>query len=198
MIDKYLPLQIDAMKELVNIGGGHAATSISSLINTKVDMVVPLIEIMEYEELYARIMSEDKIVYSVTTQILGNGGGVFLFALPEESANQISQMMLLNSMEKTQELIESSIKELVNIIVNSFLNAISELLNIRLMSSIPNLTIDMFGSIISSLYMAYDQYDEEVLIIKNEFFYSGNQMDAYLYFIPETGVLEKLFKAIGL
>ncbi|MDR2277301.1 chemotaxis protein CheC [Vagococcus fluvialis] len=198
MIDKYLPLQIDVMKELVNIGGGHAATSISSLINTKVDMIVPLIEIMEYEELYARIMSEDKIVYSVTTQILGNGGGVFLFALPEESANQISQMMLLNSMEKTQELIESSIKELVNIIVNSFLNAISELLNIRLMSSIPNLTIDMFGSIISSLYMAYDQYDEEVLIIKNEFFYSGNQMDAYLYFIPETGVLEKLFKAIGL
>ncbi len=198
MIDKYLPLQIDAMKELVNIGGGHAATSISSLINTKVDMIVPLIEIMEYEELYARIMSEDKIVYSVTTQILGNGGGVFLFALPEESANQISQMMLLNSMEKTQELIESSIKELVNIIVNSFLNAISELLNIRLMASIPNLTIDMFGSIISSLYMAYDQYDEEVLIIKNEFFYSGNQMDAYLYFIPETGVLEKLFKAIGL
>ncbi|MGF2143957.1 chemotaxis protein CheC [Vagococcus fluvialis] len=198
MIDKYLPLQIDAMKELVNIGGGHAATSISSLINTKVDMIVPLIEIMEYEELYARIMSEDKIVYSVTTQILGNGGGVFLFALPEESANQISQMMLLNSMEKSQELIESSIKELVNIIVNSFLNAISELLNIRLMSSIPNLTIDMFGSIISSLYMAYDQYDEEVLIIKNEFFYSGNQMDAYLYFIPETGVLEKLFKAIGL
>ena len=198
MIDKYLPLQIDAMKELVNIGGGHAATSISSLINTKVDMIVPLIEIMEYEELYARIMSEDKIVYSVTTQILGNGGGVFLFALPEESANQISQMMLLNSMEKTQELIESSIKELVNIIVNSFLNAISELLNIRLMSSIPTLTIDMFGSIISSLYMAYDQYDEEVLIIKNEFFYSGNQMDAYLYFIPETGVLEKLFKAIGL
>ncbi|UDM79785.1 chemotaxis protein CheC [Vagococcus fluvialis] len=198
MIDKYLPLQIDAMKELVNIGGGHAATSISSLINTKVDMIVPLIEIMEYEELYARIMSEDKIVYSVTTQILGNGGGVFLFALPEESANQISQMMLLNSMEKTQELIESSIKELVNIIVNSFLNAISELLNIRLMSSIPNLTIDMFGSIISSLYMAYDQYDEEVLIIKNEFFYSGNEMDAYLYFIPETGVLEKLFKAIGL
>lgn len=198
MIDKYLPLQIDAMKELVNIGGGHAATSISSLINTKVDMIVPLIEIMEYEELYTRIMSEDKIVYSVTTQILGNGGGVFLFALPEESANQISQMMLLNSMEKTQELIESSIKELVNIIVNSFLNAISELLNIRLMSSIPNLTIDMFGSIISSLYMVYDQYDEEVLIIKNEFFYSGNQMDAYLYFIPETGVLEKLFKAIGL
>jgi chemotaxis protein CheC len=109
MIDKYLPLQIDAMKELVNIGGGHAATSISSLINTKVDMIVPLIEIMEYEELYARIMSEDKIVYSVTTQILGNGGGVFLFALPEESANQISQMMLLNSMEKTQELIESLI-----------------------------------------------------------------------------------------
>lgn len=198
MIDKYLPLQIDVMKELVNIGGGHAATSISSLINTKVDMIVPLIEIMEYEELYTRIMSEDKIVYSVTTQILGNGGGVFLFALPEESANQISQMMLLNSMEKTQELIESSIKELVNIIVNSFLNAISELLNIRLMSSIPNLTIDMFGSIISSLYMVYDQYDEEVLIIKNEFFYSGNQMDAYLYFIPETGVLEKLFKAIGL
>lgn len=198
MKNKYQSLQIDAMKELVNIGGGHAATSISSLINTKVDMVVPLIKIMEYEELYKKIMSEDKIVYSVTTQVLGSGGGIFLFALPEESANQISQMMLPNSIKITQELMESSIKELVNIIVNSFLNAISKLLDISLMSSIPNLTIDMFGSIISSLYMAYDQFDEEILIIKNEFFYSGNQMDAYLYFIPEIGVLEKLFKAIGL
>lgn len=198
MMNKFQPLQIDAIKEMVNIGGGHAATSISALIKEPVDMTVPLIEIMEYEELYQQIMSEDRVVYAVTTQVIGNGSGIFLFALPEKSAQEISSMMLPNGIEQTEDLMISSIKELANILVNSFLNAISQLLDIRLLSSVPNLMIDMFGSIISSLYMAVDQYDDEVLIIKNEFFYSGNQMDAFLYFIPEVGVLEKLFKAIGI
>lgn len=198
MMNAFHPLQLDAMKEMVNIGGGHAATSISALIKEPVDMTVPLIELMAYDELYQQIMSEEKKVYAVTTQVIGNGNGIFLFALTEQSAKEISSMMLPNGVEQTEDLMISAIKELVNILVNSFLNAISQLLDIQLLSSVPNLMIDMFGSIISSLYMAFDQYDDEVLIIKNEFYYSGNQLDAFLYFIPEIGVLEKLFKAIGI
>lgn len=198
MVKRFLPLQMDAIKEMVNIGGGNAATSISILIKHSVDMNVPLIDIMSFKKLYEQIMSEDEIVYAVTTQVIGSGGGIFLFVLTEQAAEEISNMMLQKQIENNDELVDSAIKELVNILVNSFLNAISQLLDTRLLSSIPHLTVDMFGAIISSLYMAYDQFDDDVLIIKNEFFYSGNKMDAYLYFIPETGVLEKLFSEIGI
>lgn len=198
MMNKLTSLEIDALKELVNIGGGNAATSISVLIDKPVEMIVPLIKVMNYEELYKNIMSESEIIYAVTIQVSSQGEGMFLFALPEGSANVICDMMLPPNFEKSEEMIGSAITELANILVSSFLNAISQLLDIKLVSSEPNLTIDMFGSIISSLYMVFDQFDDEVLIIENEFYYSGKKMDALLYFIPEVGVLENLFKSIGM
>ncbi|HCM88638.1 MAG TPA: chemotaxis protein CheC [Vagococcus sp.] len=197
-MNKLNSLEIDALKELVNIGGGNAATSISVLIDKPVEMVVPLIKVMEYEELYKKIMPESEVIYAATIQISSDGEGMFLFALPESSASEICDMMLPPGFEKTDEMIGSAIMELSNILVNSFLNAISQLLNLKIVSSDPNLTIDMFGSIISSLYMAFDQFDDEILIIENEFYYSGKKMDALLYFIPEVGVLENLFKSIGM
>lgn len=193
----FTEMQLDVLKELINIGGGHAATSISQLIEKPVNMLVPVIEIMDYQELYAKIMAEDQIVYAVTSQIYGDAGGVFLFALSGDSTEAMTDMMMPESVEKTDLLKKSATKELVNIIVNSFLNATSKVLDVNLVSSVPLLTIDMFGAVISSLYMAFDQYDEQVMIIKNEFFYLGDKMEASLYFIPKEGVLENLFKSIG-
>ncbi|MGX7023593.1 chemotaxis protein CheC [Vagococcus hydrophili] len=198
MMNKLTSLEIDALKELVNIGGGHAATSISVLIDKPVEMIVPLIKVMNYEELYKDIMAESEIIYAVTIQVSSKGEGMFLFALPESSASEICDMMLPPDFEKSEEMIGSAITELSNILVNSFMNSIGQMLEIEFHTSEPGLTIDMFGSIISSLYMVFDQFDDEVLIIENEFYYSGKKMDALLYFIPEVGVLENLFKSIGM
>lgn len=197
MDNHFTDIQLDVLKELINIGGGHAATSISQLIDKPVNMLVPMIEIMDYQELYTKIMAEDQLVYAVMSQIYGDAGGVFLFALSDDSTEAMTDMMMPESVVKTEVLKESATKELVNIMVNSFLNATSKVLDVNLVSSVPLLTIDMFGAVISSLYMAFDQYDEQVMIIKNEFFYLGDKMEASLYFIPKAGVLEKLFKSIG-
>ncbi|MGO2084122.1 chemotaxis protein CheC [Vagococcus sp.] len=191
-------LRIDVLKELINIGGGNAATSISKIINHPVNMRVPLIEVMAYQELYEKIMSEDEQVYAIINQVYGDAEGIFLFSLTEDAAGSMTQMMISKDIGINEELKESAIKELVNIIVNSFLMALSKELNCNLVSSVPQLTIDMFGSVISSLYMELGQFDEQLLIIKNEFLYLGDKIDASLYFIPYEGTLEKLFKSIGL
>uniref|UniRef100_UPI0028D61940 chemotaxis protein CheC n=1 Tax=Vagococcus salmoninarum TaxID=2739 RepID=UPI0028D61940 len=65
MSDNFTDLQLDVLKELINIGGAHGATSISQLIGKPVNMEVPLIEIMAYEELYQKLMAEDQQVYGV-------------------------------------------------------------------------------------------------------------------------------------
>ncbi len=198
MKGSYTGIQLDAMREIINIGGGNAATSISQWINKPVTMEVPTIEIYAYDELFNSIMAEDQLVYAVTTQMIGNAGGVFLFTLTAASAELITDMMLPYGIEKTEELMASEIKELVNVLVNSFLNAVGRLLDLNLLSSLPHLIIDMFGAVISSLYMEFDQYDEQIMIIKNEFFYQGNKMEASLYFIPKTGVLNQLFLSLGI
>lgn len=194
---KYTSLQLDCLKELVNIGGGNAATSISQLIDKPVDMKVPTIEILDYSQVYEEIMAEDKIVDAIMMKMLGDSEGIFLYIIEKEASSKLVDMMVPKGVDISQELTDSTIRELVNILVSSFLNAISKMVEANLISSVPILITDMFGAILSSVYIESEQYDENIMIIKNEFFYLGERIESSLYFVPKPNILEKLFKKIG-
>lgn len=196
-INEFSVLQLDIIKELTNIGGGNAATSISHLINKPVEMLVPTIEILNYSEVYEKIMPEDKMVNSVIMRMLGGGEGTFLFIIDEEASTDIINMMIPDGIQITEDLSNSCVKELVNIVVTSYLNAVSKMVDVSFISSIPLLAKDMFGAILSSVYIESEQYDDNVLIIKNEFIYAGDKIEASLYFIPKPGILTKLFNKLG-
>ncbi len=196
----YTPLQIDCLKEVINIGGGNAATSLSRLLNKPIDMKVPVIEVLSYDDVYKNIMAEDKIVNSVIMNMMGDGEGIFVFVISEEAKGSLVQMMVGESQaveEMSEEVKDSAIIELVNITVSSFLNAVGKMVGANLITSIPFQIIDMFGSLLSSVYMETEYYDEDIMIIRNEFLYNGSKIDTSLYFVPMSGVLEKLFKTLG-
>ena len=195
--NEYSPIQLDVIKELANVGGGNAATSISQLVDKFINMSVPTIEILDYNEVFTEIMAEDQMVIAVTLRMIGDANGNFLFVCTEENAEKLVSMMLPQEMEMSAEVEYSAVSELVNILVTSYLNAISKMLDINLISSVPALALDMFGAILSSAYMDSEQFDENVMIIKNEFVYEGDKVDSSLYFIPRPGVLDNLFKLIG-
>lgn len=197
MSKPYNEKQLDALKEVINIGGGHAATSISQLIEKPVHMTVPVIEVLSYEEIFEQIMTEDTIVKAILTKILGDAPGAFLFVGKQEDLNDVAKMMLPVDIAADEEMTNSALKELVNIIVNAFLNAVTKLLDLQLLSSVPLLTRDLFGSIVSSVYLEQGQYDDTILIIKLEFYYMGNRVESSLYYVPQSGNLEKLFALLG-
>ena len=193
---EYSLLQLDVIKELANIGGGNAASSISKLIDKPVDMYVPTVEIFTYEKVYDKIMSEDSMINAVLIRMSGVKEGVFLFIIKDDIAKDIVKMMVPDGVEITEEISISAIKELVNIVVTSYLNAIGSMIDVRLMSSVPLLARDMFGAILSSVYIEEGQYDDNIMIIKNEFIYEGDKLESSLYFVPRPGVLESLFKIL--
>lgn len=197
MPSEFSTVQLDALKEVINIGGGNAATSLSQLINKPVNMTVPTIEVMAYEDMFEQVMSEDTMIDAVLTKMFGQAEGVFLLVGLEEDMKHLASIMLPENSEINPEMIDSALKELANILVNSFLNAVTKLLDINLLTSIPLLTRDMFGAIVSSVYMESGQYDDTILILKNEFYYMGERMEAALYFVPTPGVLDKLFSVLG-
>jgi nitrate/nitrite-specific signal transduction histidine kinase len=125
---------------------------------------------------------------SVLQRLFGMSCGVF---------SLIKRLDNCSTVEITEELSTSGIKELVNIVVTSYLNAVSKMIDISFISSIPLLTKDMFGAILSNVYIESEQYDDNVLIIKNEFIYAGDKIESSLYFIPKPGVLTKLFNKLG-
>ena len=194
---KYTELQLDVIKEFANVGGGNAASSISELISKPVNMTVPRIELLNYDEVYEEIMTEDKNVNAVITGMTGDAEGIFLFIIDDETFDGLVKMMLPSGMDINEELSESAIKELGNILVNSYLNAIVRMVEVQLASTVPLLVKDMFGAILSSVYMESGQYDDEIMLIRNEFLYEGDRMEGELYFVPEPGVLKGLFKILG-
>lgn len=194
----YTPLQIDCLKEVVNIGGGTAATSLSKLLDKRIDMTVPMIEVLSYDEVYRDIMAEDKVVNSVIMNMMGDGEGVFVFIASQEDTESLARMMMPGQEDEiSDEIKNSALVELVNIIVSSFLNAISKMIDASLITSIPFQITDMFGAVLSSVYLETEYFDENIMIIKNEFLYNGAKIDTSLYFVPRPGVLDKLFKTLG-
>ena len=105
--------------------------------------------------------------------------------------------MMKSEDEIPEEIKNSALLELVNITVSSFLNAVSKMMDVNLITTIPLQVTDMFGSILSSVYMETEYYDENIMIIKNEFSYNGNKIETSLYFVPRARVLENLFKILG-
>lgn len=193
----YTELQLDGLKEIINIGGGHAATSISMMVNRKIDMRVPEVEILSYEKLYEQILAENEEVYAVVSQILGDVRGVFLFILTNPAADKMTEFMV-GTTEFNEEVKASAVNELTNIVSNSFLGAIGNFLDNQLISSLPVIQYDYFGAIISSVYMALNQFDDQIMVIRNEFTYDEDRLDASLFFIPETGVIEKFLTTLGI
>ena len=194
----YSEIELDGLKEIVNVGGGNAATSISQMINSRVDMDVPEVEVMAYDELYQKIIADDVEMHAVLSKIVGDIDGALLFVIADESGQKIAKMMLGSDNNPSNEIIASAVTELTNILFNSFLRAIGDMLQIQLIASLPISRYDFFGAIISSAYMAFDHYDEQILVIHNEFTYNNENLDASLFLIPGEGVLDKIFKALGI
>jgi len=94
MKQKYTDLELDGLKEVMNIGGGNAATSISQMVNSKIDMKVPSVEILSYSELYDRIISDDVEVHAILSRIVGDFEGALLFVLSDDAADKLAGLMM--------------------------------------------------------------------------------------------------------
>ncbi|AEB30672.1 signal terminating phosphatase of CheR-mediated methylation of methyl-accepting chemotaxis proteins (MCPs) [Carnobacterium sp. 17-4] len=189
-------MELDVLKEVINIGGGHAATSLSQLIEKPVQMTVPVIEMMEYADVYEKIMPEETVIKAIIIKMMGDAEGVFLFTVDQQVSETIVAMMLPENTPYSEAMANSALQELVNILVNSFLNAVMKLMDANLITSVPIIIEDMFGAIMSSVYLEQSQYDDSIMIIKNEFYYLGDRLESSLYFVPKPGIIEKMLKAL--
>lgn len=192
----YSAMELDVLKEVINIGGGHAATSLSQLIEKPVQMTVPVIEMMEYADVYEQIMPEEAVIKAIIIKMMGDAEGVFLFTVDQQVSETIVAMMLPENTPYSEAMANSALQELVNILVNSFLNAVMKLMDANLITSVPIIIEDMFGAIMSSVYLEQSQYDDSIMIIKNEFYYLGDRLESSLYFVPKPGIIEKMLKAL--
>ena len=191
------PIQLDVLQEVGNIGAGNAATSLSQLLNEKVDMTVPAVNIVPFDDIFSKIGVEE-VVIGVIVRVLGDTPGNILFTLEKEVALKIISSLIGEEQEQITEIGSSALCEIGNIISSSYMNAIAKLTNLVLMPSVPAVTLDMMGAILSTTFIESGQFDEYVLDLETQFLQENQKISGHFYYIPMPGSLEKILNSLGI
>lgn len=195
-------LQLDALREVANIGAAHAATALSQMTERPTMIAVPEIKVMRLGAVPALVGDSHQVVVAVSMHMLGDLTGRILLMVPEGDTRFLCDLLLRRDRGTTTALEEqeqSSFKEMANIVGGAYLNALSDFLGMMLLPSVPSLVIDEVGSVFTSGDMKLGEGDDLVLCVETEFRFRGNgdRLTGHLLLLPDTASLTAIFDAIG-
>ncbi|WP_409253723.1 chemotaxis protein CheC [Bacillus sp. SCS-153A] len=203
---KVTSLHLDILKEIGNIGAGHAATALSTLLNKKIDMKVPQVRVVAFDEMMELAGGADNVVVSVFLRIEGEAPGSMFFVLPLPQGSRFIQQMTGDadfSFEKPpfSELGLSAMQELGNILSGSYLSSLSDFTNLNLYPSVPALSIDMVGAIISFGLLEVSQTSDNAIVIdtalKEDETEESESVKGHFFLLPDPESFNTIFKALG-
>lgn len=188
----------DVLKEIGNIGAGNATTALSQMLNTRVDMAVPKVRLMEFKEVGTTMGGEDQLVAGIYLGVEGDITGSIMFIQKKESArNMVSKLMGMELQgDDFNELELSALKEIGNIITGAYLNSLSTLTNFCIYPSVPELCIDMAGAIMSVPAIEFGTIGDRILMIQTDFADDAD-MSGYFILMPDEVSYDKILKALG-
>ena len=191
-------LQKDALKEVGNIGAGHAATALSQLLNTKINLSEPRIEVIKFRDLASRIGSENRTVAALHMYVRGEAPGQMIVVFDREQALDFVSAFLkrvIGDIQIFDSIADSTLKELGNIIAGSYLTAIIQLTNINLLPSVPTLSYGTIQAAFRTLMSILP--DQDVFLIESAFLDKEKVVAGQFILIPETGSLGPLLSVFG-
>jgi len=193
-------IYFDVLSEIGNIGAGNATTALATMLNTKVDMRVPKVGLMEFKDIGAEMGGSETIMAGIYQQIKGDITGSIMFLLEENSARVlVSRLMGMesNSQEPFTEMEISALKEIGNIITGSYLSALSTLTNMTIDATVPAICIDMCEAILSVPAIEFAEVGDKMLLIKTEFT-DDVKLEGYFVLVPDLESYDKILTSIGL
>ena len=202
MIDEFnlTPNQLDALREIGNVGAGNAATALSQVLNKKIDMNVPKVSIIPIEDVPDLVGGPDALIAAVFLRVYGKAPGNILFLMPKENAFYMVDDLMGKPHGSTQELGEmevSALKEVGNILTGSYLNSFFHFTNISMIPSIPSLALDMAGAILNVVLVQLGQMGDQALVIETEFLAEDDGINGHFFLVPDPGSLAILIKGVG-
>ena len=191
---------LDVLREIGNIGAGNAATALAKLLDKKIGMRVPQIRIMKFSEVSDVLGGAETPVEGILLQIHGDISGSMMFILDYPSSRLLVNILMGKPVESDldyDELTCSALKEIGNILAGSYLSALSNMTNLKLMPDVPALAIDMAGAILSVPAIEFGKNSDTVLYIENVFTDGRDSVIGDLFLIPDDLSYGKLLEALG-
>ncbi|WP_432665031.1 chemotaxis protein CheC [Wukongibacter baidiensis] len=203
-MDNYLnnmnTLVLDVLKEIGNIGAGNAATALAKMLNKKIDMNVPKVNVLEFADVPEFLGGAEALTCSILFKIEGDLNGSIMFLLDiKSSKNLISLLMSGYEANIIDDFAKSALNEIGNILSGAYVSSLSALTGLNLKISVPSLAIDMAGAILSVPAIQFGQVSDKILIIETEFL-EGNGNDnvsGFFLLVPDYDSYDILLKSLG-
>ncbi len=203
---KITSLHLDVLKEIGNIGAAHAATALSDLLGKKIDMRVPKVEMVTFNDMMELAGGSETVVVGIFLRIEGDAQGSMFFILPIAQANRFIQRLIQDdsfdfNQPSVSELGLSAMQEMGNILSGSYLSALSDFTGLKIYPTVPGLSVDMFGAIISIGLIELSHISDHVIVINTSIFeedyVSEEEVRGHFFLLPDPNSFEAIFKALG-
>lgn len=188
----------DVLKEIGNIGAGNATTALASMLESKVDMKVPKVMVLEFKDVGAILGGEEQEMAGAYLSVEGDITGSIMFLTKKESALRVAKKLLGEyCSDELGEMEASAFKEVSNIITGSYLNALSTLTGLTMYPSVPDLCVDMAGAILSVPAIQFGIMGDKILLIESQLT-DEIELDGYFIMVPDMESYEKILRSLGI
>ena len=199
-LDNLNDLQFDVLKEIGNIGAGNATTALAKMMNMKIDMNVPRVDLVPFTNLPDIFGSPEEVLAGILVQLDGDIKGMMMFLVKEKSAhnlvNSLMGGMIQSSGDGFSDMELSALGEIGNIIIGAYLSAMSNLTSLKISSSVPYISIDMAGALLSVPAIEFGKLGDKVLLIETQF----GELDfvnGYFLMVPELESYDAILSTLG-
>ncbi|MFM9327091.1 chemotaxis protein CheC [Paenibacillus mesotrionivorans] len=196
----FADLQLDVLREVGNIGAGHAATALAKLLDKPVDMMVPKVRIVPFEEIAESVGGVEQVVVAIFLRIDGETPGNMFFILTQESAKRLLRKIVGIEVENDafySEMELSALNEIGNILAGSYLSSLADFTNLNMQPTVPSLAIDMAGAILTYGLLQYGEMGDHALLIDTAFLEGKDEVEGHFFLIPDPESFDRIFVALG-
>ena len=192
------PVQHDALIELLNIGFGRAAASLSELTGHRVLLEVPHVSIHPIQELKDALRAfVDDQVATVHQIFSGPVGGDALLVLDFKAAGMLKE--LLTNEPPLPLPIDASGREVLtevgNILLNACLGTFGNILQVQVSFSVPHLNLDTLNAVMQSLLVNREGL-RYALVVHAGFRLRDAEVRGYLVIVLSVASLDRLIRAV--
>jgi chemotaxis protein CheC len=192
---QFSELQLDALRELANIGSGTASTALSSMLGRSVDISVPTAEALPFADAVDAVGPAERVVTGVVIGVNGDMAATVLLLLGESDAATLCGLL---GVDPADELAASALGEIGNIVGASYINALSAMTGLALEPEPPQSATDMLAAIVASVLAGRAAGDDIALVLDSDLRVEGEDCSMSFLLVPSHGGVQELLARLGL
>ncbi|RKQ86224.1 chemotaxis protein CheC [Solirubrobacter pauli] len=195
MSASYNEVQLDALRELANIGAGTASTALSEMLGRSIDLAVPDVFVLPMADAIDQLGPAEQDITGIMLGVEGELPGTVLMLLTPENAEKICVML---GLPPDSELAPSALGEIGNVVGTSYLNALAGMTGIAVEPTPPTTVTDMLGAIVESILAVRAMSSDRTLLLDSSLIVEGEDCSIVFLLVPDHGGAEELLERIGL